>query len=177
MQITIKVENNLLEILKYLENLGFRWNTGDTPTKGVTDCIQKYCLGICINDNVIAWNCLNLPGSISLSEFHRRYLNGILLEPGMTIEDDADEIIIVIPHKARNIAFVSYSDRNRWNLTLGSLLSGNIKKIYDIPSGVSICGNILWEAEEITLNDKPSCKEEIIEKISNYSGNIKVILE
>lgn len=174
--IVIKVENNLSEILEHLESLGMVWCSEEAPTQ-VSEFIQKHCLSICIDDNIITWNNYNPETSISLSEFKKRYLNGILLEPGMVIEDDGDEIIIVIPHKTRYIAFVSYSDKCRWNITLESLLSGNIKRIYDIPSGVSICGDVLWEAKEIILNNQPSSKEEIIEKISNYSGNIKVTLE
>lgn len=163
--IKIRVENNLSEILEYLESLGMKWCSGDTPTQGVTDYIQRYCLEILINDNKITWGCGGLEKSISLEEFKIRYLNGILLEPGMAIEDDTDKIVVVIPHKTQYIAFVSYSKADSWSVSLNKVLHGNIKKIYDIPSDFVIHGNVLWEAKKITLNNQPSCKEEIIEKI------------
>ena len=156
--IVIKVENNLLEILEYLESLGMKWYSEEAPTQ-VSEFIQKYCLSIRIDDNIIAWNNYNPETSISLSEFNRRYLNGILLEPGMVIEDDTIQLTIVIPHKTQYIAFVSYSDRSRWSTTLNKVLRGNVRKIYNIPSDFVIHGNVLWEAKKITLNNQPSCKE------------------
>lgn len=176
MRINIKVENNLLEILKYLESLGMIWFSEEAPTQ-VSEFIQKHCLSVCIDDNIITWNNYKPETSISLSEFNKRYLNGILLEPGMAIEDDTDKIVVVIPHKTQYIAFVSYSKANSWSTTLNKVLHGNVRKIYDIPSDFVIHGNVLWEAKKITLNNQPSCKEEIIERIRNYSGNIKVTLE
>ena len=177
MTIYIKVENNLSEILEYLESLGMVWCSGETPTQGITDFKQRYCSFIRINNNVIIWDHTKPAKSVSLEEFKRRYLNGIWLEPGMAIEDDTDKIVIVIPHKTQYIAFVSYSKANSWSTTLNKVLHGNVRKIYDIPSDFVIHGNVLWEAKKITLNNQPSSKEKIIEKIRNYSGNIKVTLE
>jgi hypothetical protein len=176
MTIIIKVENNLLEILEHLESLGMVWCSGETPTQGITNFKQRCCSFICINNNVITWGCTSVK-SISLEEFKIRYLNGILLEPGMAIEDDTDKIVVVIPHKSQYIAFVSYSKANSWSVSLNKVLHGNVRKIYDIPSDFVIHGNVLWEAKKITLNNQPSSKEKIIEKIRNYSGNIKVTLE
>lgn len=178
MRINIKVENNLLEILKYLESLGFKWCIGATPTGVVTDFIKKNCSYIRIANDGITWSYERPPKpSFSLNEFKRKYLNGILLEPGMSIEDNSGKIAIVIPHKTSYIAFVSYSDKSCWSLNLKSVLRGDIKTICDIPSDFSIDGDVLWEAKEVILNNQPSSKEEIIEKIRNYSGNIKVTLE
>ena len=35
MRTVIKVENNLLEILKFLEAKGYKWSSGDLPTEGI----------------------------------------------------------------------------------------------------------------------------------------------
>ena len=167
----IKVENNLQEILKYLEKLGLV----STTNEKLTEAIKTSCNSIFINNDMTIECGFETPSyAISLKEFKQCFLNGIWLKPGMSLRLNDGEIIVVIPHKKHRIAFVSYSYGNNWFSELTPSRRDNIKYICDIPDSISIEGDILWQVQEIKLNDNDITKEELIERIKNFEGNISV---
>lgn len=152
MKVTIIVENNLKEILQYLEEFDFKWRSGGNPING-SEWDSK---AIILTDKVIQHTTSDKidPFAISFEKFKQRFVHGIWLEPGMVLSDINNEHAIVIPHKDYGIAFVSYSYNNSWATCLDNILKGELKEIRDIPRGNSITdGELLWKKLEFKVND------------------------
>lgn len=152
MKVTIKVENNLKEILQYLEEFDFKWRSGCNPTVG----LEWSSKAIILADKIIQHTTSDKidPFAISFEKFKQRFVHGIWLEPGMVLSDINNEHVIVIPHKEHGIAFVSYSSNNEWSICLDNTLKGELKEIRDIPRGNSIIdGELLWKKLEFKVTD------------------------
>lgn len=151
MKVTIKVENNLKEILQYLEEFDFKWRSGCNPTVG-SEWDSK---AIILTDKVIQHTTSSKidPFAISFEKFKQRFIHGIWLEPGMVLSDNT-KYVIVIPHKEQGIAFMSYNYNSLWSFYLDNILDGKLKEIRDIPRGSSITdGELLWKKLEFKVTD------------------------
>lgn len=104
-------------------------------------------------------------------------IHGIELKPGMVLTDEKGKNVIVIPHKNRGIAFVSYDQCCSWSANLDMVLEGKLREIRDIPRGGSLTdGELLWKETKYRINDGIELDEEEFQKeIRAYSGKeIKV---
>lgn len=99
-------------------------------------------------------------------------LKGIELKPGMILTDEKGKSIIVIPHKNRGIAFVSYDQSCSWSANLDMVLEGKLREIRDIPRGGSLTdGELLWKETKYRINDGAELDEEQFRKeIAAYIG-------
>ena len=99
-------------------------------------------------------------------------LKGIELKPGMILTDEKGKSIIVIPHKNRGIAFVSYDQSCSWSANLDMVLEGKLREIRDIPKGSSLTdGELLWRETKYRINYGAELDEEEFQKeIMTYSG-------
>lgn len=152
MKVTIKVENNLKEILQYLEEFDFKWSSGDLPTAGINWGSKL----ILVSGKTLMHRSISPhdPLAISFEKFKQRFVHGIWLEPGMVLSDSNNEHAIVIPHKDHGIAFVSYSHNKSWSICLDNILKGELKEIRDIPRGFAIIdGELLWKKLEFKVTD------------------------
>ena len=104
-------------------------------------------------------------------------IHGVELKPGMVLTDDKGSSVVVIPHKSRGIAFVSYDHCHSWSANLDMVLEGKLKEIRDIPKGSSLTdGELLWKETKYRINGGFELDEEQFRKeIITYSGrNVKV---
>jgi hypothetical protein len=99
-------------------------------------------------------------------------IHGIELKPGMILTDDKGKSIIVIPHKNRGIAFVSYEQCCSWSVNLDMVLDGELKEIRDIPRGGSLTdGELLWKETKYSINGGVELDEKQFRKeIAAYTG-------
>lgn len=78
----IKIENNLKEILQYLEVLNYTWNSGDKPTEFKPSCP---CNCLVVQNNHIAHDIVE--GGMSFEEFKRQNpIKKEHLRSGMVVE-------------------------------------------------------------------------------------------
>ena len=99
-------------------------------------------------------------------------IHGIELKPGMILTDEKGKSVIVIPHKNKGIAFVSYDQCCSWSANLDMVLEGKLREIRDIPRGGSLTdGELLWKEVKYRINDGAELDEEQFQKeIMTYSG-------
>ena len=104
MRTVIKVENNLKEILEFLEEKGYKWSSGDLPTAGV-NWSSKY---IIIDNKTLLHRTYGVePNVISFEQFKKESTtmktNKIL--PGYKLVLENENIFVVMEYKNTKIVF------------------------------------------------------------------------
>lgn len=99
-------------------------------------------------------------------------IHGIELKPGMILTDEEGKSVIVIPHKNKGIAFVSYDQSCSGSANLDMVLEGELREIRDIPRGACLTdGELLWKETKYRINGGFELDEEQFRKeIMTYSG-------
>lgn len=110
MRTVIKVENNLLEILKFLEYKGYKWSSGDLPTEGINWGSRL----IIVSGKTLTHRSISSyhPDAITLEEFKNKIdmkRNNIL--PGHKLVLENGNVFVVMEYKGTKIAFPEGSSR------------------------------------------------------------------
>ena len=124
MRAVIKVENNLKEILTFLEEKGYKWSSGDLPTAGVNWGSKL----ILITDKTLIYRSISSysdPNAITLEEFKNRIdmkTNNIL--PGHKLVLENGNVFVVRDYKNTKIVFPEGCSRS--TLSLNELCDENL---------------------------------------------------
>ena len=107
----IKVENNLKEILMFLEGKGYKWFSGNKPTDGLS-WGSKF---IIVEDKTITHRTVgNEPKAITFEQFKKELsimkTNNIL--PGYKLVLENGNVFVVMEYKNTKIAFPEGSSRS-----------------------------------------------------------------
>ena len=110
MRAVIKVENNLKEILTFLEEKGYKWSSGDLPTAGVNWGSKL----ILITDKTLTHRSISSydPSAITFEQFRNKIdmkTNNIL--PGHKLVLENGNVFVVMEYKGTKIAFPEGSSR------------------------------------------------------------------
>ena len=108
--IVIKVENNLKEILTFLEEKGYKWSSGDLPTAGVNWGSKL----ILITDKILTHRSISSydPNAITFEQFRNQIdmkTNNIL--PGYKLVLENGNVFVVMEYKNTKIVFPEGSSR------------------------------------------------------------------
>lgn len=110
MRTVIKVENNLKEILKFLEEKGYKWSSGDVPTAGVNWGSKL----ILINGKILTHRSITSyhPEAITLEEFKNKIdMKKSNILPGHKVVLENGNVFVVMEYKGTKIAFPEGSSR------------------------------------------------------------------
>ena len=104
MRTVIKVENNLLEILKFLEAKGYKWSSGDLPTKGINWGSKL----IIVSGKTLTHRLISSydPSAITFEQFKNKIdmkTNNIL--PGHKLVLENGNVFVVMGYKNTKIVF------------------------------------------------------------------------
>ena len=111
MRAVIKVENNLKEILTFLEEKGYKWSSGDLPTAGVNWGSKL----ILITDKTLTHRSITSydPKAITFEQFRNQIdmkTTNILLGHKLVLENG--NVFVVMEYKNTKIAFPEGSSRS-----------------------------------------------------------------
>lgn len=111
MRAIIKVENNLKEILTFLEEKGYKWSSGDLPTAGVNWGSRL----IIITDKTLTHRSITSydPNAITFKEFKNKIdmkTNNIL--PGHKLVLENGNVFVVMEYKNTKIVFPEGSNHS-----------------------------------------------------------------
>lgn len=110
MRAVIKVENNLLEILKFLEYKGYMWASGHKPT----DIVDLETKVITISGKTLTYkSCLTYePNAITFEEFKNQIdMKTSNILPGHKLVLENGNVFVVMEYKNTKIAFPEGSSR------------------------------------------------------------------
>lgn len=111
MKTVIKVENNLKEILKFLEEKGYKWSSGDVPTAGVNWGSKL----ILVNGKTLTHRSITSyhPEAITLEEFKNKIdMKKSNILPGHKLVLENGNVFVVMEYKNTKIAFPEGSSRS-----------------------------------------------------------------
>lgn len=111
MRAVIKVENNLLEILKFLEYKGYKWSSGHKPT----DIVDLETKVITISGKTLTYkSCLTYePEAITLEQFKNKIdMKTTNILPGHKLVLENGNVFVVREYKNTKIAFPEGSSRS-----------------------------------------------------------------
>lgn len=104
MRAVIKVENNLKEILKFLEEKGYKWSSGDLPTEGVNWGIKL----IIVRDKTLMYKSISTyePNAITFEQFRNKIdMKTTNILPGYKIVLENGNTFVIMEYKNTKIAF------------------------------------------------------------------------
>lgn len=110
MKTVIKVENNLKEILTFLEEKGYKWSSGDLPTAGVNWGSKL----ILVNGKTLTHRSITSyhPEAITLEEFKNKIdMKKSNILPGHKLVLENGNVFVVMEYKGTRIAFPEGSSR------------------------------------------------------------------
>lgn len=123
MRTVIKVENNLLEILKFLEYNGYKWSSGHKPTDGINWDIKTITIS---GKTLTCKTCLTYePEAITFEQFKNKIkmkINNIL--PGHKLVLENGNVFVVREYKNTKIVFPEGCSRSV--LSLDELCDENL---------------------------------------------------
>ena len=121
MRAVIKVENNLLEILKFLEYNGYKWASGHKPTDDINWNIKTITVS---GKTLTCKTCLTYePEAITLEQFKNKMkINNIL--PGHKLVLENGNVFVVREYKNTKIVFPEGCSRSV--LSLDELCDENL---------------------------------------------------
>lgn len=111
MRAVIKVENNLKEILTFLEEKGYKWSSGDLPTAGVNWGSKL----IMVTDKTLTHRSITSydPNAITFEQFRNQIdMKTANILPGYKIVLDNGNTFVVMEYKNTKIAFPEGSNRS-----------------------------------------------------------------
>ena len=111
MSTIIKVEYNLKEILKFLEEKGYKWSSGDLPTVGINWGSKL----IVVSGKTLIYRSISSysdPNAITLEEFKNRIdMKTTNILPGHKLVLENGNVFVVMEYKGTKIAFPEGSSR------------------------------------------------------------------
>ena len=110
MRAVIKVENNLKEILTFLEEKGYKWSSGDLPTAGVNWGSRL----IIITDKTLTHRSITSydPNAITFEQFRNKIdMKTTNILPGHKLVLENGNVFVVMDYKNTKIAFPEGSSR------------------------------------------------------------------
>jgi len=111
MRAVIKVENNLKEILTFLEEKGYKWSSGDLPTAGVNWRSKL----IIITDKTLTHRSITSydPKAITFEQFRNQIdMKTTNILPGYKIVLENGNTFVIMEYKNTKIAFPEGSNRS-----------------------------------------------------------------
>ena len=111
MRTVIKVENNLKEILTFLEEKGYKWSSGDVPTTGVNWGSKL----IIITDKTLTHRSITSydPKAITFEQFRNQIdMKTTNILPGYKIVLENGNTFVIMEYKNTKIAFPEGSNRS-----------------------------------------------------------------
>ena len=111
MRAVIKVENNLKEILTFLEEKGYKWSSGDLPTAGVNWGIRL----ILINGKTLTHRSITSydPNAITFEQFRNKIdMKKSNILPGHKVVLENGNTFVIMEYKNTKIAFPEGSTRS-----------------------------------------------------------------
>lgn len=111
MRAVIKVENNLLEILKFLEAKGYKWSSGDLPTEGINWGSKL----ILINGKTLTHRSITSydPNAVTFEQFRNKIdMKTTNILPGYKIVLENGNTFVIMEYKNTKIAFPEGSNRS-----------------------------------------------------------------
>lgn len=115
MSTVIKVQNNLKEILEFLEEKGYRWSSGDLPTAGVNWGSKLILITgkTLTHRSITSYN----PNAITLEEFKNAIdMKTTYILPGHKLVLENGNVFVVMEYKNTKIAFPEGSNRSATSL-------------------------------------------------------------
>jgi hypothetical protein len=111
MRTVIKVENNLKEILTFLEGKGYKWHCGNKPTDGLSWGSRF----IVIEDKILTHRTVgNEPKAITLEQFKKELstMKTTYIMPGYKLVLENGSTFVVMEYKHTKIVFPEGSSRS-----------------------------------------------------------------
>lgn len=111
MRAVIKVENNLKEILTFLEEKGYKWATGDLPTAGINWGSKL----ILINGKTLTHRSITSydPNAVTFEQFRNKIdMKTTNILPGYKIVLENGNTFVIMEYKNTKIAFPEGSTRS-----------------------------------------------------------------
>ena len=111
MRAVIKVENNLKEILTFLEAKGYKWSSGDLPTVGINWGSRL----ILITDKTLTHRSISSydPSAITFEQFRNKIdMKTTNILPGHKLVLENGNVFVVMEYKNTKIAFPEGSSRS-----------------------------------------------------------------
>ena len=111
MRAVIKVENNLKEILTFLEEKGYKWSSGDLPTAGVNWGSKL----ILINGKTLTHRSITSydPKAITFEQFRNKIdMKTTNILPGYKVVLENGNTFVIMEYKNTKIAFPEGSTRS-----------------------------------------------------------------
>ena len=112
MSTIIKVENNLKEILTFLEAKGYKWSSGDLPTVGINWGSKL----IVVSGKTLIYRSISSysdPNAITLEEFKNRIdMKTTNILPGHKLVLENGNVFVVMEYKNTKIVFPEGSSRS-----------------------------------------------------------------
>lgn len=141
----IKVENNLKEILEFLEEKGYRWVTGDLPTAGV---IWESKLIIVSGKTLTHKSIVTYePDAITFEQFRNKIdMKTSNILPGHKLVLENGNVFVVMEYKNTKIAFPEGSSRSV--LSLDELCDDNLTPRQGVSCIMRVLNSInvtIWE--------------------------------
>ena len=115
MRTVIKVENNLLEILKFLEYKGYKWSSGDLPTEGINWGSRL----IIVQGKTLTHRSITSydPTAITFEQFKNQIdMKTSNILPGHKLVLENGNVFVVMEYKNTKIAFPEGSSRSATSL-------------------------------------------------------------
>lgn len=107
---TIKVENNLKEILTFLEKEGYRWSSGDVPTAGINWGSKV----IVVSGKTLTHKSVSTyePNAITFEQFRNQIdMKTSNILPGHKLLLENGNVFVVMEYKGTKIVFPEGSNR------------------------------------------------------------------
>lgn len=110
MRAVIKVDNNLLEILKFLEYKGYKWSSGDLPTEGINWGSKV----IIVSGKTLTHKSITTyePDAITFEQFKNKIdMKTSNILPGHKLVLENGNVFVVMEYKNTKIVFPEGSNR------------------------------------------------------------------
>ena len=111
MRAVIKVENNLKEILTFLEAKGYKWSSGDLPTEGINWGSKL----IIVSGKTLTYRSISSydPSAITFEQFKNKIdMKRDNILPGYKLVLENGNVFVVMEYKNTKIAFPEGSSRS-----------------------------------------------------------------
>ena len=145
MRVAIKVQDNLKEILEFLEEKGYKWSSGDLPTAGISWGSKI----IIVSGKTLTHKSISTyePDTVTFEQFKKELtmkINKIL--PGYKLALKNGNVFVVMEYKSTKIVFPEGS--NRSFMKLDELCDENLNPKNNMAQIVAVLNSInvpIWE--------------------------------
>ena len=145
MKAVIKVENNLKEILTFLEKEGYRWSSGDVPTTGINWGSKV----IVVSGKTLIHKSISTyePNAITFEQFRNQIdMKTANILPGHKIVLENGNTFVIMEYKNTKIAFPEGS--NRTITSLNELCEADLTPKYGVSRIMKVLNALnlpIWE--------------------------------